>query len=242
MSSTMTQLESNQTQPQKKKNRAVSIIIADEQPITRYGISTLLGAENGYDIVGQTEDGIESLKLVKELNPHILILDLLLKGISGIEVARQVSRLKLNTKVIVFTEYKSGHYILDAMRAGAMAYVLKEFDTNELMLAINQVMNGHHYLSGPLADFVVDIYANKGNMASDSYDTLTPREREILQLVGLGNTNNEIASRLTISRRTVEVHRTNITKKLGLRTPHIDLAKYVIERDLVNSSNSPMRY
>ena len=242
MTRTVEQEELVLTYPRIKNLTTVNIVIADEHPIIRLGMKSLLREEQYYKVVGETEDGLEAIQLVKQLEPDILIVDLVLKGLSGIEVTRQVSRLKVKTKVIVFSVHNTGHYILDAIRAGAMGYVLKQTDLMELTLAINQVMNGHHYLSGPLADFVVDIYATNGDVQNDSYNTLTNREKEILQLVALGNTNNEIDNRLCISRRTVEVHRTNIIKKLGLRAPHVDLARYAIERELIENPDAINHY
>lgn len=219
---------------QTTKKDMVKIILADDQIIVRHGLKSLLESEHDIQVVGETGDGLEALRLAETTHPDIMILDLMLKGLNGIEVTRQISRRPAKTKVIIFSSYGNEHYVLDAVRAGAMSYVLKECDLGELLQAVRQVMGGHRYLCSSLTDLVVDVYAQSGKAAKkDPYETLTAREREVLHLAAQGYTNAEIAARLFISRRTVEIHRTNIIRKLGLRVPHVNLVHYAVERGIV---------
>lgn len=212
----------------------VKIVLAEDHAIVRQGLKSLLESEQGFQVVGETGDGLEAVRLSEQLHADVMIVDLMLKGINGIEVTRQVSRSPGKSKVIIFSVYSNEHYVLDAVRAGAMGYVLQECDVGELLVAIRQVMAGHRYLCGPLADLVVDVYAQSGKAAKkDPYESLTSREREVLHLAAQGYTNAEIASRLYISRRTVEIHRSNMMRKLGLRRPHVNLALYALELGIV---------
>ncbi len=211
----------------------VKIMIVDDHAVVRHGLKLLLEAERGFEVVGESGDGFEAVRQAEALKPEVMIVDLMLNGLNGIEVTRQVSKAG-KSRIIIFSLYGNEHYVLDAMRAGAMAYVLKDCDLTELLRAIRQVMAGHRYLCSQLTDLVVDIYAQSGKAAKkDPYETLTVREREVLHLAAQGYTNSEIAGRLHISRRTVEIHRANMIRKLGLRVPHVNLARYAVERGFV---------
>ncbi len=211
----------------------ITVVAADNQEVVRAGLRSLLEAETGFEIVGETADGLEAVRMVESLKPDILIMDLMLKRINGMEVIRQVAKVSPNTKIIVYSFHSYESYILDAMRAGAKAYVLKESNLSELMRAIQEVIADHRYLSPPLLDLAIDSLIEKGITEADPYEALTTREREVLQLAAQGLTNTEIADRLYISRRTVEVHRASLMRKLGLRTQRNQLVEYARQRGLI---------
>lgn len=212
----------------------VKIILADDHEVVRHGLRSLLETEPDFEIVAETGNGLEAVQFVERLQPDVLVLDLMMPGINGIEVTWQVNKRSLKTKIVIFTFYGNEVYVLDALRAGAKAYVLKEASSNELVRAIREVVAGHRYLSPPLPELAIEAYLKKSESATtDPYDTLTSREREVLHLAAQGLTSAEIAARLFISRRTVEIHRTNMIKKLGLRVPHINLIQYALKRGIL---------
>ena len=211
----------------------ISIMVIDDHAIVRHGVRKLLETQSDFKVVGETGEGLEGIRMAESLHPDIMVVDLMLSNISGFEVTRQVTRPPVSSKVIVFSMYDHEQYVHEAMSAGAMAFVLKGGDSQDLIAAARAVLAGHHYLSGPLADLAVDIYVQNGPVKKNPYDSLTPREIEILRLAAEGYTNKDIAARLGISRRTVELHRTNMIRKLGLRTPHIRLGRYAVERGLI---------
>ncbi len=212
----------------------ISIVVIDDHAIVRHGVRKLLDTQSDFQVVAETGEGLEGIRMAETLHPDVMIVDLMLTNISGFEVTRQVTRPPIRSKVVIFSMYDHEQYIHEAMSAGAMAFVLKGGDAQDLIAAIRAVVAGHHYLSGPLADLAVDIYVRNGPVKKkDPYDSLTPREIEILRLAAEGFTNKDIAGRLCISRRTVELHRTNMIRKLGLRTPHVRLGRYAVERGLI---------
>lgn len=210
-----------------------SILLADDHPIVRHGLRTLLEAEPDFHIVGETDDGLETVRLVEHLQPDVLVLDLMMPSLSGLEVTRQVCRRVPKTRVIILSMHANEAYVLEALRHGAMGYVLKETSAAELVRAVREVVAGRRYLSAPLSERAIEAYIQKASEGIlDPYETLTTREREVLHLAAEGHTNAEIAARLTISPRTVEVHRANMMRKLGLRT-QTDLIRYALRRGIL---------
>lgn len=219
---------------QPASEKKLTIILADDHEVVRQGLRSLLEVESDFEVIGETGNGLEAVQLVERLQPDVLILDLMMPGINGIEIARQVTKRAAKTKIVMFTFYGNEVYVLDALRAGAKAYVLKESASTELIRAIREVVAGHRYLSVPFLDLAIDAYLKKAEATTtDPYETLTSREREVLQLAAQGLTNSEIAARLFISRRTVEIHRANLMRKLGLRTQYIQLIQYAQQRGLL---------
>lgn len=210
-----------------------SIVLADDHHVVRQGLKALLEKEPDFEIVGEAGDGLETVQLVEKLLPNILVLDLMMGGINGIEVTRQVIKRAPKTAVVIFSIYGNEAYVLEALRAGAKAYVLKESTLSELVRAIREASTGHRYLGPPLPELAIEAYLQKSEVnVRDPYDTLTTREREVLHLAAEGFTNAEIARRLYISRRTVEIHRANMIRKLGLHTPH-QLVQYAVQRGIL---------
>lgn len=211
----------------------ISIVLADDHHVVRQGLKALLEAEPDLKVIGEAGDGITTAQLVENLKPNILILDLMMTGMNGLEVTRQVAKRSPKTIVVILSMHSNEGYVLEAMRAGAKAYIIKESSADELVHAIREVMAGHRYLGPPLSERVIDNYMKKAETnALDPYDALTTREREVLHLAAQGNTNAEIATRLFISRRTAEIHRTNMMRKLGLKT-QTQLVRYAIQRNIL---------
>lgn len=210
-----------------------TIVLADDHNVVRQGLRAVLEAEHDITIVGEAETGLEIIKLVEQMQPDIVVVDVMMPELTGLEVARQISEQKLPTRVIILSMYANEAYVLEALRYGAMGYVLKHADATELVQAIRAVMLGQHYLSPPLSEQAIEVYiARARETTSDPYDLLTPREREVLHLVAQSYSNIEIARRLIISPRTVETHRANMMQKLDLQT-QTDLVKYAVRRGII---------
>jgi DNA-binding NarL/FixJ family response regulator len=214
-----------------------TIVLADDHQVVRHGLRVLLGAEPDFSIVGEASDGLEALEILERSQPDILILDLMMPGINGLEVARQASKCSPRTSVVVLSMHTNEAYVIEALRAGARAYVLKSSTSDELVRAIREAVAGRRYLSAPLSEHAIEAYTQKAEAAAmDPYEMLTDRERVVLQLAAEGHTSAEIAVRLSISPRTAETHRSNLMHKLGLRTQS-DLIRYAIRRGVLPMEN-----
>jgi len=208
------------------------IFLADDHPVVRRGLRALLESEPYFKVVGESSDGLETVRLVRKLKPDVLILDLKMPGLSGLEVTRRVKQVSPLTRVIILSIYGDKSHVIDALKSGAWGYVLKEANVDELITAIKQVVAGRRYLCQSLSELVIDYISSGEDRAEDPYELLTPREREVLYLVAQGMTNAEIASKLYISRRTVETHRANLMRKLGLKN-QADLIRFAIRRGIL---------
>jgi two-component system response regulator NreC len=176
---------------------------------------------------------LEVVSLVDRLQPHVLIVDLVLPNLSGLEVIRQVRRRAPQTHIIALSMHTNESYVLAALRNGAEAYVLKDAGSADIIQAVREVLVGRRYLSPPLSQYALEVYIEKAKGAPlDPYETLTTREREVLHLVAQGETTPTIAARLALSPRTVETHRTNLMRKLGLRI-QTDLIRYALQRGII---------
>ncbi len=193
----------------------------------------MLEYEPGFSVVGETGGGLETIRMVGELKPDVLVLDIMMDDVSGIEVARQVTKNSPRTAIVILSMYSSKGYILEALQAGARGYVVKKSATTELVQAVREVVVGRRYLGQYVSDVVVNAYLEKAETGTpDPYDSLSSREREVLHLAAHGYTNAEIAERLYIGRRTVETHRANVMRKLDLRT-QFDLIRYTLQRGIL---------
>jgi len=211
----------------------ITVVLADDHLIFREGLRALLSAEPDLRIVGEAGDGLEAVQLVERLQPDVLVLDLMMPGLNGDEVARQVSQHVHKTRIVVLSMHTSEAYVLKALRSGAVGYVLKGSSSTELVQAIREVAQGRRYLSPPLSERVIEAYIQKAQGGSlDLYETLTTREREVLQLAAQSCSHADIAGRLSISPRTVETHHTNVMRKLGLRT-QTDLIRYALRQGIL---------
>jgi DNA-binding NarL/FixJ family response regulator len=209
------------------------IALADDHPILREGIRAVLEAETDFVVVGETGDGLQVSQLVERARPEVLILEVVMPGLSGLEIIRQVSRRFPATRVLVLSMHASEAYVLEALRNGAAGYVLKESAPAELVQAVREISCGRRYLSKPLTDLALEAYFQNAKAAPlDIYEVLSPREREVFQLVAEGKSHSEIADRLSISPRTVETHRTNLMQKLRLHS-HADLIRFALRRGII---------
>ena len=210
-----------------------TIVLADDHPVVRQGLRTVLGAEPGFHLVGETGDGQETVRLIERIKPDVLMLDLMMPGLGGLEVTRQVKQRSPGTKVLILSMHSNEAYVLEALRNGASGYVLKESGAGELVRAVREAAAGRRYLSPPLSERGIEAYVARARDASlEEYEALTSREREVLHLAAEGHSNAEIAARLFISQRTVEAHRASPMRKLGLRS-QTDLVRYALKRGIL---------
>lgn len=210
-----------------------TIVLADDHHVVRQGVRTLLEAEPTFTVVGEASDGLEAVNLVASLRPLVLIVDLMMPGISGLEVTRQAKQQSPQTRVVVLSMHATEGYVVEALHNGADAYVLKNANGADVVHAVREVTCGRRYLSPPLTERAIEAYAERANGASvDRYETLTTREREVLQLAAEGHSHREVAARLGISPRTAEVHRANLMRKLGLRS-QTELIRHALKRGLL---------
>jgi two-component system, NarL family, response regulator NreC len=212
----------------------IRILLADDHRVVREGFRALLESEPDFEIVAETGDGLEAVRLVEQHKPQVLVVDLMMPGLNGLEVARQISQRVSRTRIVVLSMHANEAYVLEALKNGASAYVLKDASAAELVRAVREALAGRRYLSAPLSEPAIESYIQRAKTSDslDLYDTLTNREREVFQLAAEGHTNGEIASRLFISPRTVETHRANVMHKLGLRS-QTDLVRYALQRGIL---------
>jgi len=213
--------------------KTTTIVLADDHRIVRQGLRVLLSAEEDFEVIGEADDGREALELVRRLNPDVLVLDLMMPGLNGLEVARQLNKGGAAVGVVVLSMHDDEGFVLEALANGVKAYVLKDSNSSDLVQAVREVAAGRRYLSPPLSDRAIETYQQMAKIgAMDRHETLTTREREVLQLSAEGRTNSEIAARLGISTRTAETHRSHLMHKLGLHTQS-DLIRYAIRRGVI---------
>lgn len=212
---------------------ATTIVLADDHQIVRQGLRALLESEPDFQLLGEAGDGLEAVQLIERLRPQVLVLDLMMPGLNGLEVTRQVTKRSPETRVIILSMHSDQAYVLEALRNGAAGYVLKDSSTDDLIQAVHEVIAGRRYLSPPLSERAIEVYIEAAKeTVLDRYETLTTREREVLQLAAEGNTNVEIAARLSISPRTAETHRSNLMRKLDLHG-QTDLIRYALRRGII---------
>lgn len=196
-----------------------TVVLADDHPVVRVGLRALIEDVQGLRVVGEAGDGLEAVEMVEELRPDVLVLDLMMPGLGGLEVIRRVRAISPGTRIVVLSLYSDEPYVVEALRSGACGYVVKEASASELVRAIQEVCDGRYYLSSQLAQRAIEVYLQTSAAdAHDPYTALTRREREVLHMTAQGLSTAEIAARLYISRRTVENHRVSLMRKLGLKT------------------------
>lgn len=211
-----------------------TIMLAEDHQIVREGLRALLAAEPDLAVVAEATEGLGVADTVERVRPDVLVVDLMMPGLGGLDVIAQVSQRVPTTRAIVLSMHTDEAYVLAALRNGAAGYVLKTAGIDDLLSAIRAVASGHVYLSAPLSERAMLAYVEKARRSTgDTYDLLTPREREVLHLVAEGYTSAEIAERLAISPRTAEIHRTNLMRKLNLRS-QTDLVRYAIRRGIID--------
>lgn len=210
------------------------IMIVENHTLLRAGLRMLLSQDDDLEVIGEADNGREAIKIALKLVPHLILTDLNMPGMNGIEATRAIKMLLPETKILVLTAHKTDEYIHESLKAGADGYILKEATHSELSVAIHSILNGKTYLSPDISERVINGYLNPGNTTNltSAWDTLTFREREILKLVAEGHANKHIADYLCLSVKTVEKHRSNLMKKLDLHNAST-LTAYAIEKGLV---------
>ena len=212
------------------------VLIVEDQRIVREGLQVILQSCPGLEIVGGVGDGQEAIKMTGALRPNLVLMDISMPGITGIDSAGEIKKRYPDTKVIVLTIHSEQEYLQAALEAGANGYVLKDATTDELITAIQQVLQGRTYLSARIQDALVDGYRRRATTpeADTLWRTLTQRERQVLKLVAEAHTNKEIAGYLCISVKTVEKHRANLMSKLNLRNAAA-LTAYALSKRVIDS-------
>jgi len=209
----------------------ISAVLVDDHPIIRRGLKTLLEGQPDLQVVGETGNGYEAVQMIEHLQPNVALLDLMIEGLNGIEVAKRLKQDGCATAIVIFSVLSNEHYVLEALRAGVKGYILKEAPTDELISAVREVVTGRRYLCSLLREQPYVQQMTGGSYAPDLLSRLTLREQEVLRCSVQGKTCAEIARLLNISRRTVEAHRANMMRKLGLSSSTA-LYRYAFQQNI----------
>ena len=212
----------------------IRLLLVDDHEIVRAGLRMLFLAEPDMTIVGEAGSGQEALRLVRELKPDVVLMDVAMPGMNGIEATRQIKEASPETAVLALTMYEDEQYFFEMIHAGAAGYIPKRAAPDDLVSAIRVVSQGNVFLYASLARYLVNEVLNQpeAGKSSSAADALTAREREVLVYIAEGDTNREIAEKLVISPKTVDRHRENIMRKLNLHN-RVELVKYAIEKGLI---------
>ena len=221
----------------------IRVLLAEDHALMRAGICALIQGLEGLVVVGEAGDGHEALRLIKKEKPHIVLADIAMPGLNGLDLTGRIVKECPNTRVIILSMHANEEYVLRALKSGAKGYVLKDAETAELELAIRSVMRGKTFLSPSISGHVIHDYLERLSGRKDKddtnlpepsrYETLTPRQREILQMIAEGNTNKQIAQALNLSVKTVEAHRTQIMVRLDIHET-AGLVRYAIRTGLIS--------
>ena len=211
------------------------MFVADDQPIVRRGIDLLLREDSGIEVVGEAGDGLETLKDAQSLRPDVVLMDIDMPGISGLDATRQITAAVPGVKVLVLTVYDREDFLFEALETGALGYILKTATVEELLAAIRTVNSGEVFIYPRMATKLVGDYLRRmqAENTEDSYSRLSEREREVLPLLGDGRTNHDIAVALHLSPYTVQTYRQRIMRKLDLHS-RTELLKYALRRRLIS--------
>ncbi len=211
-----------------------TVFIAEDHQLFRDGLKAMLAAREGLEVVGEARDGLEAINSIKKKQPDLLLLDLSMPRLSGISVIKELRRHFSDMRILVLTIHESDQYVIETFEAGANGYCIKDASREELLLAINSILNGKTYISPGIADNVMEGYleGHKKIKSKSSWENLTHREREVLKLLAEGYTNKQIGDLLNISVKTVEKHRANIMQKLNLHNAAA-LTAFAIDQGLV---------
>jgi DNA-binding NarL/FixJ family response regulator len=214
---------------------ATRVLLADDHGVVRKGLRSLLESEPDVQVVAEATDGKEAVRLAEELEPDVIVMDIAMPLLNGIEATARITKARPETRVIILSMHSDESYLARALTAGAQGYLLKESAEEVLVRAVETVMRGRPFFSPEISKFLMDDYVRQLEQRGpqDSFDLLTDREKEILQLLAEGKTNKDVAVLLELSVYTVETHRTNLMKKLGLHNT-AELVLYAVRRKLVS--------
>jgi RNA polymerase sigma factor (sigma-70 family) len=213
----------------------IRVILADDHSVMRRGLRLILEQQEGFEVLGEACDGREAVTLAQSLHPDVAVLDITMPNLNGIEAARQITDKQPEVAVVVLSMHADESYVLRALKAGARGYLLKESPESDFLAAVRSVSEGKAFFSPAVSRLLVEDYVRQlqDRDIEDSYDLLTPREREILQLIAEGKSNKDIANLLNLSLYTVETHRSNILEKLNLHSVP-ELILYAVRKGVVS--------
>jgi two-component system response regulator NreC len=215
--------------------RKTRILLADDHKLMRSGLKALIEQQPDLTVVGEADDGRQAVALAASLKPDLLVMDIGMPNLNGIEAARQITQANPGTAIVILSMHSDESYVLRALKAGAKGYLLKDSAESDLIRAVHAVAGGKSFFSPAVSKVLLDDYVRKlqRSGAEDAYDLLTPREREILQLIAEGKSNKDVANLLNLSVYTVETHRSNIMEKLNLRgIPELIL--YAVRKGIIS--------
>jgi len=210
----------------------IKVLVVDDHAMFRQGIRALLEGYDDVEVVGEATEGREAIEKVHQLAPQVVLMDIAMPVMGGLEATRRIKKERPDVKVLVLTQYEDSEYILSLIKAGAKGYISKAATAAELVSAIRTIYKGESFLYPSAATTLIEEFLIRAGEEKNEYERLTDREREILQLVAEGRTNREIADRLFVSVKTVLRHRTNIMEKLGFHN-RTELIKYAISKGLI---------
>ncbi|GIV65096.1 MAG: DNA-binding response regulator [Bellilinea sp.] len=220
----------NQKSSEKKR-----ILLADDHTILRSGLRLMLSTQPDWEVVGEAANGAETIEKCEQLQPNLIILDVSMPGLGGLDILPALRRAAPGVKILILTMHDDKHYLQEALRNGASGYVLKKAADTELITAIQAVLKGEFYVHHSMMRFVLEDVLDNQATPSDEWDQLSEREQQVLQLVALGYTSAEIAEKLALSPKTVETYRARGMEKLGLRS-RAALVRYALRRGLISPS------
>jgi len=212
----------------------IKVLLAEDHVIVRKGLRSLLDREADIEVVGEADNGQQAVEKAQILRPDIVLMDITMPVLNGLEATQQIKELRLPIKVVVLTVHATPEYSFQILRAGGSGYVLKHAAVSELIGAIRTVHQGGSFLSPSISRHAVDEYGRQATITEDRYDKLTAREREVLQMVAEGRTNREIAHIMHVTVKTVEAHRASLMNKLDLHSI-AELTKYALRKGIASS-------
>lgn len=211
----------------------VKVVIADDHAVVRAGLRALLKEDASLELAGEASGGVEAIELASRIHPQILVLDLSMPDLDGITVTRKIRPICPETHILILTVHEDEALLREAMKAGASGYILKRAAEAELISAIHVILRGDLYVDPAMLRTLLDEKIKPGAGKTELVEPLTPRELDVLKLIVVGYTNKQIAEQLTLSIRTVEGHRANLSEKLGLRN-RVELVRYAKEHGLID--------
>lgn len=211
----------------------IKVMIADDHALVREGISAFLRMSSDIEVVGEASDGLEAIEVAREINPDVILMDIAMPKLGGLEATIELKKICPDTKILIVTQYNDKEYVNRLLKAGVSGYILKRAAGTDLIAAIKAVSRGEFYLCPALAPDVIDGYLGKKEIiVEEPYERLTDREKQVLKLIAEGHTHKEIADMLNISAKTVIAHQTNLTEKLGISSRSA-LIRFAIQKGII---------